>query len=235
MLFHCSKEDRIWFYHKGTNFFEVSQHKNIWAMCSIVDIRLHLYDNCGMVTKRNLKIIIPSLIIVVVLAIYLLKTTAEKNFAEGNNLLYVSKYQEALSSYEKAGIMWPFIKSNPEYQKNLRDTHTIINRIKNSPAVTIFLKEKATEEEIQELANEIKAMKGIREVKVITKDDAYEIYKKQNKNDPALMDLVTKDILPVSIEVYTEELPTKEFQNNLVSFAKKKAFVDQTVISNKNL
>ena len=38
------------------------------------------------------------------------------------------------------------------------------------------------------------------------KQEALEIYKEQNKEDPLLLDLVTADILPASLEVSTYKI-----------------------------
>jgi cell division transport system permease protein len=46
----------------------------------------------------------------------------------------------------------------------------------------------------------------ISSVRFVSKKEALQIYREQNKNDPLLLDLVTEDILPSSLEISTEKI-----------------------------
>lgn len=46
----------------------------------------------------------------------------------------------------------------------------------------------------------------IASTKYVSKSEALQIYKEQNKDDPLLLDLVTEDILPASLEISTTKL-----------------------------
>ena len=102
--------------------------------------------------------------------------------------------------------------------------------MRNSPAVIILLKETATAEDIQLLTEEVRKINGTREVKYISQEEALRIYKEQNKNDPVILELVTEDILPASLEVYTYDISSKEYQERVAALAKSKVFVEQVVI-----
>lgn len=79
----------------------------------------------------------------------------------------------------------------------------IINYFESKPQVTAFFKDEAKQENIDELVASLKQTGKVSNVKFISKKDALEIYKKQNKDDPLVLDLVTEDILPASLEIST--------------------------------
>ena len=94
----------------------------------------------------------------------------------------------------------------------------IISYFESKPQVTAFFKEEATPTEITTLIDKLKQSSKVGEVKFVSKEKAFQIYKEQNKNDPLLLDLVTEDILPASVEISTkkiEDLP--EFNQKLKS------------------
>lgn len=69
------------------------------------------------------------------------------------------------------------------------------------PQISAFFKDSATEKEINQIANELTTTGLTEEVKYISKEQALEIYREQNKDDPILLELVTADILPASLEI----------------------------------
>jgi cell division transport system permease protein len=77
----------------------------------------------------------------------------------------------------------------------------VVNYFESKPQVTAFFKNEATTEQINALKNDLTNSSKVSAVKFISKEEALQIYKQQNKNDPMLLDLVTADILPASLEV----------------------------------
>ena len=77
----------------------------------------------------------------------------------------------------------------------------IINYFESKPQVTAFFKSEAKQSDINALENSIQSSGKIASVKFVSKDEALKIYRQQNKNDPLLLDLVTADILPASLEI----------------------------------
>lgn len=69
------------------------------------------------------------------------------------------------------------------------------------PQLTVFFQDSATREEIKTLEDSLVATGKTSSVTYVSKEDALKIYREQNKSDPILLDLVTSDILPASIEV----------------------------------
>lgn len=77
----------------------------------------------------------------------------------------------------------------------------VIHFFETRPQVTAFLKDGTQEEEISQLKNQMGNLSGVKSVNFISKQEALNIYREQNKNDPLLLEMVTADILPASIEV----------------------------------
>lgn len=86
----------------------------------------------------------------------------------------------------------------------------VINFFESKPQVTAFFKNEAKQTDIDDLKKQLVDSAKIASMKFVSKKDAFNIYKEQNKNDPLLLDLVSADILPASLEVATfriEDLP----------------------------
>lgn len=79
----------------------------------------------------------------------------------------------------------------------------VINFFESKPQVTAFFKDEAKQENISALQDQINSTGKVASMKFVSKDEALRIYKEQNKNDPLLLDLVTADILPASLEIST--------------------------------
>lgn len=89
-------------------------------------------------------------------------------------------------------------------------SHVIISYFESKPQVTAFFKDEAKKEDIDSLRNQLEATGKVATLKYISKDQALEIYKQQNKNDPLLLELVTADILPASLEISTYKIDDLE-------------------------
>lgn len=82
----------------------------------------------------------------------------------------------------------------------------VIKYFESKPQVTAFFKDEAKPEEISQLESNLKQTGKIASVRFVSKKEALQIYKEQNKNDPLLLDLVTEDILPSSLEISTQKI-----------------------------
>ena len=82
----------------------------------------------------------------------------------------------------------------------------IVNYFESKPQVTVFFKNEAKQTDINALENNLQSSGKIASVKFVSKDEALKIYREQNKNDPLLLDLVTADILPASLEISTTKI-----------------------------
>ncbi|OGH08689.1 MAG: hypothetical protein A2152_00685 [Candidatus Levybacteria bacterium RBG_16_35_6] len=77
----------------------------------------------------------------------------------------------------------------------------IVNYFESKPQVTAFFKDEAKQQDMDSLRSQFDRSTSVASTKFVSKDEALKIYKEQNKNDPLLLDLVSADILPASLEV----------------------------------
>lgn len=77
----------------------------------------------------------------------------------------------------------------------------VIRYFETRPQVTAFFKDEASPEAISGLEASIDQISGVTSTRYLSKADALALYREQNKNDPLLLEMVTADILPASLEV----------------------------------
>ncbi len=73
------------------------------------------------------------------------------------------------------------------------------------PQMIVFFSEKSGDTEVQSLKKTLEATGSVASVKYVSKEEALTLYQKENKNDPLLLEMVTADILPASLEVIAKE------------------------------
>jgi len=83
---------------------------------------------------------------------------------------------------------------------------TILRYFETRPQVTAFLKDETTMVQVDTLKAKLAQTGKVKETKYISKEEALAIYREQNKNDPLLLEMVTANILPASLEVATNDL-----------------------------
>jgi len=79
----------------------------------------------------------------------------------------------------------------------------IINYFESLPQVDVFFRNEAKQEEIDHLKKQLENSGKIANIRFVSKEEALNIYKEQNKDDPLLLELVTADILPSSFHIST--------------------------------
>lgn len=77
----------------------------------------------------------------------------------------------------------------------------VLKYFEGKPQITVYFQDKTSEDIIHKLENDLTATGKTVSITYITKDDALALYRQQNKNDPLLLEMVTADILPASLEV----------------------------------
>lgn len=80
-------------------------------------------------------------------------------------------------------------------------SYFILQYFEGKPQITVYFQDKSSEDVIQKLEKELIATGKTASITYISKEDALAIYREQNKNDPLLLEMVTADILPASLEV----------------------------------
>lgn len=82
----------------------------------------------------------------------------------------------------------------------------IIQYFESKPQLTAFFKDEAQQPEIDSLKRDLEQTGKVSKIRFVSKTEALQIYKEQNKSDPLLLDLVTEDILPASLEISTTNI-----------------------------
>lgn len=100
----------------------------------------------------------------------------------------------------------------------------VIGYIETQPQVTIYFLKTTPKSDIFRLREELLQTNKVKEVKYISQEQALQIYKELNKNEPLLLEMVSKDALPASLEVYTLK---PEYLQDIAELAKKEGGVEE--------
>lgn len=80
----------------------------------------------------------------------------------------------------------------------------VLNYYESKPQAIAFFKDGTTEQDIQAIQAVLNQEEKITTTKYVSKEEALRIYRDRNKNDPTLLELVTANILPASLEISTK-------------------------------
>lgn len=83
---------------------------------------------------------------------------------------------------------------------------TAIKTLEQQAQVTVYFKDEFQEVNILKLREELLQDERILDVNYISKEEAYNIFTDINKDEPILLEAVSKDILPASLEIKTQKL-----------------------------
>ncbi|MBI2414354.1 hypothetical protein HYV31_00710 [candidate division WWE3 bacterium] len=84
--------------------------------------------------------------------------------------------------------------------------HTAIKTLESQAQITLFFKDEFSEAKILELKSNIENNEKILNVNYVSKEQAFKIFTDLNKDAPILLEAVTKDILPASLEIRARNL-----------------------------
>jgi len=82
----------------------------------------------------------------------------------------------------------------------------ILRFFESRPQVTAFFKDEAKIDQVEALRQKLLETGKVAEVKYVSKEEALAIYREQNKDDPVLLEMVTANMLPASLEVSADRL-----------------------------
>ncbi len=102
--------------------------------------------------------------------------------------------------------------------------HSMLSYIESRPQVTVYFKTQTPESDIFQMRDELMNSGKVVSVKYVTKNDAFAIYKELNKDNPLLLEMVSADILPASLEIYAKK---PEFLPEIADSLKNRAGVDE--------
>lgn len=105
-------------------------------------------------------------------------------------------------------------------------SEVIIRHFESRPQVTAFFKDDAPQTAVSDLQSGINKIEGVTSTQYISKNKALELYREQNKKDPLLLEMVTADILPASLEVRAS---SPAVLSQIADIMKNNAIVEETV------
>lgn len=82
----------------------------------------------------------------------------------------------------------------------------ILKYFETRPQVVAFFEVDAPETDIQGAYDALREKSYVTDISLVTKDDALLLYQEENRDDPLLLELVTSQILPASVEVSGQTL-----------------------------
>ncbi len=97
----------------------------------------------------------------------------------------------------------------------------------SKPQVIAFFKEGITNQDISAIENALKQETRVTSTEFVSQEQALEIYREKNKNDPALLELVTANILPASLEVSTK---TPDDLTPIAEILKREPVVSEVIV-----
>lgn len=107
----------------------------------------------------------------------------------------------------------------------------VLNYVEQRPQVIAFFKDDTKETQINEVIEKIKSTNLAKEVKYVSKEEALAIYRERNKDEPLLLESVTSDFLPASIDISVKKV---QDINEITKIAKENPQIER-VITPENL
>jgi len=86
--------------------------------------------------------------------------------------------------------------------------NVVLHYFESRPEVSAYLKDGVPQERVNRLIVQLQSQPGVKDVRFVSKEEALKIYQQENKDNPLLLEMVTPDILPASIEVTTKDPET---------------------------
>jgi cell division transport system permease protein len=100
----------------------------------------------------------------------------------------------------------------------------MLGYVESRPQVTVYFKQDVKEDAILAFKQKLVDMGKVSSIKYVSKTEALNIYKELNRDNPLLLEMVTADILPASLEIYATK---PEYFDDLVNEANKTTGVDE--------
>lgn len=102
--------------------------------------------------------------------------------------------------------------------------HGLLAHLETKPQVTVYFQTKTSENHIFKIREELVNSGKVASIKYINQQEAYKIYRELNKDNPLLLEMVSSDILPPSLEVYAKK---PLFLPEIAEYLKKQADIDE--------
>ncbi len=102
--------------------------------------------------------------------------------------------------------------------------NSFLNYIETKPQVTIYFKPNTSEDYISKIKNQLIQTGKITNIIYINQKKAFEIYKKLNQDNPLLLEMVSPETMPPSLEIYTKK---PEYLEEIAQGFKNKENIDE--------
>lgn len=100
----------------------------------------------------------------------------------------------------------------------------ILGYVETRPQVVAYFNVNTKEKDILAIKNELASSGKTSQISYISQAEALSIYKELNKDNPLLLEMVSADILPASLEIYAKR---PEYLPQIAAFLKNKPAVDE--------
>lgn len=102
----------------------------------------------------------------------------------------------------------------------------ILQHYESKPQAIAFFKDNTAQSDIIAIQKALQSTSKVSTLKYVSKDEALQIYRERNKNNPTLLELVTANILPASLEISTF---TPNDLSQIAEILKKEPVVEEVV------
>lgn len=100
----------------------------------------------------------------------------------------------------------------------------LLGYVETRPQVNAYFLTNTPENQILKIRDELTNSGKVLSIKYISKQDAFNIYKDLNKNNPLLLEMVSADILPASLEIYANK---PVYLPEIAEYLKKQPGIDE--------
>ena len=102
--------------------------------------------------------------------------------------------------------------------------YSTLSYLETKPQVTVYFQNKSLENQIFKVRDELMRSGKVLNIKYISKNEAFNIYKQLNKDNPLLLEMVSADILPPSLEIYAKK---PAYLPEIAEYLKKQGDIDE--------
>lgn len=108
----------------------------------------------------------------------------------------------------------------------IASTTSLVGYFESKPQLTVFFNSDKEKASIDQLIEKIKQSGKVSGWKYVSNQEALNIYREQNKDDPLLLEMVTADILPASLDISTT---TPKYLSEINEMLKNEPGIDDIV------
>jgi len=100
----------------------------------------------------------------------------------------------------------------------------ILTHLETRPQIIAYFQSNTNENEIFKIRNDLVNSGKILSIRYVNQKEAFETYKKMNKDNPLLLEMVSQDIFPPSLEIYAKK---PIFLPQIAEYLKKQSIIDE--------